>query len=63
MSIPRDPFWQYANEAVLSASSAKTESERQDFLELARTWTQAALAERRSGRDNGRHTRMTCGDL
>jgi hypothetical protein len=36
-------FWQYANEAILSASYAKTDDERQGLLDLARTWTQAAL--------------------
>jgi hypothetical protein len=47
MSIT-DQFWQYAKEAILSASSAKTDEERQGLLELARTWTQAALLERQS---------------
>jgi hypothetical protein len=47
MSIT-EQFWQYAKEATLSASSAKTEEERQGLLELARTWTQAALIERQS---------------
>jgi hypothetical protein len=47
MSIT-DQFWQYAKEAMLSASYAKTDEDRQDLLELARTWTQAALLERRS---------------
>jgi hypothetical protein len=47
MSIT-DQFWQYAKEAILSASYAKTEDDRQGLLELARTWTQAALQERRS---------------
>jgi hypothetical protein len=41
-----DEFWQYAKEAVLSASSAETDDERQRLLDLARTWTQAALVER-----------------
>jgi hypothetical protein len=41
-----DEFWQYAKEAVLSASGAKTDEERHDLLDLARTWTQAALVER-----------------
>jgi hypothetical protein len=45
MSIT-DEFWQYAKEAILSASYAKTDEDRQDLLELARTWTQAALLER-----------------
>jgi hypothetical protein len=43
-----DQFWQYAKEAILSASSAKTDEERQGLFELARTWTQAALLERQS---------------
>ena len=41
-----DEFWQYAKEAILSASRAETDDERQGFLELAGTWTQAALVER-----------------
>jgi hypothetical protein len=43
-----DQFWQYAKEAVLSASYAKTDEDRRDLLDLARTWTQAALLERQS---------------
>jgi hypothetical protein len=39
-------FWQYAKEATLSALRAKTEDERQALLNLARTWTHAALIER-----------------
>jgi hypothetical protein len=41
-----DEFWQYAKEAIFSASRAKTDEERQGLLELAGTWTQAALVER-----------------
>jgi len=48
MSITTERFWIYAKEAILSAHDAETEKDRQDFLELARTWTQAALLERRS---------------
>jgi hypothetical protein len=48
-----DQFWQYAKEAILSASYAKSDEDRQGLLELARTWTQAALLERESiNRDN-----------
>jgi len=43
-----DQFWQYAKEALLSACYAKTDEDRQSLLELARTWTQAALQERAS---------------
>jgi len=38
-----DQFWQYAREAMLSVAYAKTDEEKQDLIELARTWTQAAL--------------------
>jgi hypothetical protein len=44
MSIT-DQFWQYAKEAIVSAAAAKTDVDRQDLLDLARTWTQAALQE------------------
>jgi hypothetical protein len=43
-----DQFWQYAKEAILSASYAKSDEDRQGLLELAQTWTQAALLERES---------------
>ena len=38
-----DQFWQYAREAMLSACDAKTSEDKQDLLELAGVWTQAAL--------------------
>jgi hypothetical protein len=43
-----DQYWQYAKEAILSACDAKTDDDRQGLLELARTWTQAAVLERAS---------------
>jgi len=43
-----DQFWQYAKEAMLSACDTKTDDDRQGLLELARTWTHAALVERAS---------------
>jgi hypothetical protein len=43
-----DQFWQYAKEALLSAGYAKTDEAKQDLLDLARTWTQAALQQRQS---------------
>jgi hypothetical protein len=49
-----DQFWQYAKEAILSASEAKTDDDRRGLLELAQTWTQAALAERHSLIDNNK---------
>jgi hypothetical protein len=49
----KDQFWQYANEAVLAAYYAESDDEKQGLLDLARTWTQAALIERRSQIDTG----------
>ena len=43
-----DQFWQYAKEALLSACYAKTDEDKKDLLDLARTWTQAALKQRQS---------------
>jgi hypothetical protein len=43
-----EQFWQYAKEAIISAVTAKTEEDRRDLFDLARTWTQAALVERTS---------------
>jgi hypothetical protein len=43
-----DLFWQYAKEALLSACYAKTDEDKKDLLDLARTWTQAALQQRKS---------------
>jgi hypothetical protein len=40
-----DEFWQYAREAILSASEAKTDNDKQALLDLAWTWTKAALVE------------------
>ena len=52
MSIS-DQFWQYAKEAVLAASYTESDDEKQELLDLARTWTQAALIERRTQVDTG----------
>jgi hypothetical protein len=38
-----DQFWEYAQEALLWARQVKTEKEKRNLLELARTWSQAAL--------------------
>jgi hypothetical protein len=54
-----DQFWQYAKEAVLSASYAKTDEERQGLLDLGRTWTQAALLERASAVGRDGHAEVT----
>jgi hypothetical protein len=43
-----DQFWLYAKEAILSISYAKTDEDKQGLLDLARTWTQAALQARDS---------------
>ena len=44
--LKTDEFWLYAKEAIISASCAETEDERRGLLDLAGTWTQAALLER-----------------
>ena len=38
-----DQFWRYAEEAMLDARHAKNETEKRTLLDLARSWTQAAL--------------------
>lgn len=38
-----DQFWQFAEEAMLGARHAKNETEKRALLDLARSWTQAAL--------------------
>jgi hypothetical protein len=43
-----DQYWQYAKEAILSGCEAKADDDKEGLLELARTWTQAALQERAS---------------
>jgi len=55
MSKPNE-FWQYAEEAILCVDHANSDEERQALLDLARTWTQAALIEQRDLVDTG-HTR------
>jgi hypothetical protein len=47
-----DQFWRYAKGAVLLASTAETDEEKQGLFHLARTWTQAALQERASSSDH-----------
>jgi hypothetical protein len=39
-----DQFRQYAEEAMRWVAQSKTEKEKRLLLELARTWTQAAVA-------------------
>ena len=41
-----DRFWQYAREAMLLVCDAETPKDKHDLLELAGTWTQAALQSR-----------------
>jgi hypothetical protein len=49
----KDQFWQYANEAVLAAYYAESDDEKQGLLDLALTWTQAAMIERRTQANTG----------
>jgi hypothetical protein len=46
--LQADQFFQLAKEAILSACEAKTDTDKAGLLELARTWTQAAVQERAS---------------
>ena len=41
-----EEFQAYLRESLEAAASAKTEAERQAFLQMARTWAQAAGAAR-----------------
>jgi hypothetical protein len=43
-----DQFWRYAKEAVLANYYAESDDEKQELLDLARTWTKAALVQRRT---------------
>ena len=45
-------FWRYAEEAMLSARQCKTDNEKQAQLDLAHTWTQAALRSESDGTTN-----------
>ena len=36
-------FWQYAEEAMLSARQSKSEMEKTGLMDLARAWAQAAM--------------------
>jgi hypothetical protein len=42
-----DQFRQYAEEALQWARQSKTENEKQAVIELARTWTKAAVQSER----------------
>ena len=47
-----DQFWRYAKEAMLLACNAESDEEKQGLFDLAGTWTQADLLERKSSRDH-----------
>jgi hypothetical protein len=58
-----DEFWQHAKEAILSACDAKTDTDKEGLLELARTWTQAALRARdRLVADQNCRTELSAGE-
>ena len=58
-----DEFWQYAKEAILSASYAKAHDERLGLLDLARTWTEAAMIERHAQADTAMAASVDCDPL
>jgi hypothetical protein len=39
-----EQFWQYAEEAMRRADQSQNEKEKLALIELARTWTHAAMA-------------------
>jgi hypothetical protein len=43
-----DQYHKYARECVVSAAQAKTEIERQTYLDMAHTWARAALEAQQS---------------
>jgi hypothetical protein len=47
-----EQFWQYAEEAMRRADQSQNEKEKLALIELARTWTQAAMASK--GNDHSR---------
>jgi hypothetical protein len=46
-----EQFWRYAEEATRRADQSQDEKEKLALIELARTWTHAALASK--GNDQG----------
>lgn len=56
-------FWQYAEEAMLSARQSKTDNEKQSQLDLARAWTQAALRSESAGVVSLPHRDCTVSDI
>ena len=58
--LQTDQFWQYAKEAILSASYAKAHDERLGLLDLARIWTQAAMIERHAQADTAIAASVDC---
>jgi hypothetical protein len=46
-----DQFWLYAREAMLFASDAETDQEKQTLFDLALIWTSAALSDQASPGD------------
>ena len=48
-----DQFWQYANEAMLLASTPEPMMTNSISLSLRKTWTQAALQERAAASNHG----------
>jgi hypothetical protein len=47
-----DDFRQYAEEALRSATESKSETQKQALIDLAQTWTRAALKADASASDN-----------
>ena len=52
MSCEAQKYWQYSRECAKQALEAETPEVRDQLLELARVWTEAALCEEMNARPN-----------
>jgi NAD-dependent oxidoreductase involved in siderophore biosynthesis len=50
--VQSDGFRQYAEEALRSVTESKSETQKQALIDLAQTWTRAALKAGASASDN-----------
>ena len=53
MSCEAEKYWQYSRECAKQALEAETPEVRDQLLELARVWTEAALCEEMNARRAG----------
>ena len=53
MPCEAEKYWQYSRECTKQAVQAETLELRDQFLELARVWTEAALCEEMNAKASG----------